>query len=161
MNEAQIRIRIEEKADLEATQSCANEHQSIQIEATASSPNGDIESQMEPVTGVLIAAGTVTVAKFIMDWWEKRRGGLIIDMRPDAKDQVYRHQDIPYGFFLVFSADGGQVKIETRDMPKDATQQLLESVISGAYKTVLDLAKAARDTLPDADIQEVSTSNTA
>jgi hypothetical protein len=154
MPKMQIRIRIEEAADLEVVQSFANEQPDLQVEATTGAPSGGIESQIEPVTAVLIAAGAAAVAKFVMDWWEKRRGGLVVDMRPDAKDQIYRDRDVPYGFVLVFPADGGQVKIETRDTPKDATQQLLEAVISGAYNTVTDLTTAVREALPKATIEE-------
>jgi hypothetical protein len=154
MAEVQIRVRVEEEADLEVAQSFANERPDIQVEATSGPPKGGIEGQMEPVTAVLIAAGAAAVAKFVMDWWEKRRGGLVVNMRPEAKDQIYRDQDVPYGFVVIFPSDGGQVKIETRDMPKDAIQQLLEVVISGAYKTVLDLAKAAKDALPNASIHQ-------
>lgn len=154
MASVQIRARVEEAADLEAAMSLANEQPDIQIEATAGSPKGGIEAQMEPVTAVLIAAGAAAVAKFVMDWWEKRQGGLVVDMRPEAKDQIYRDQNLPYGFVVIFPPEGGQVKIETHDMPKDATQQLLEAVISGSYKTVLELAQAARDALPNASILE-------
>lgn len=161
MTNVQIRIRMEEAADLEVAQSFANEQPDLHVEATAGAPRGGIEGQIEPVTAVLIAAGAAAVAKFLMDWWEKRRGGLVVDMRPDAKDQIYRDRDAPYGFVLIFPSDGGQVKIETRDMPKDATQQLLEAVISGAYKTVMDLAKAAREALPKASIEEAPATRTA
>ena len=161
MTNVKIQIRMEEAADLEAAQRFAGKQPEIQLEATAGAPRGGIEGLMEPVTAVLIAAGAAAVAKFVMDWWETRRGGLVIDMRLNAKDQIYRNRDVPYGFILIFPADGGQVKIETHDMPKDATQQLLEAVISGAYKTVTDLANAAREALPKASIEAASGTRTA
>lgn len=161
MTNVKIQIRMEEAADLEAAQRFASNQPELHVEATAGAPTGGIEGLMGPVTAVLIAAGAAAVAKFVMDWWETRRGGLVIDMRPDAKDQIYRNRDVPFGFILIFPADGGQVKIESHDMPKDAAQQLLEAVISGAYKTVIDLAKAAREALPKASIEEAPATRTA
>ena len=161
MTQVQIRLRVEEAADLEVAQSFANEQPDLQVEATTDARTRGIEGQIEPITAVLIAAGVTAVTKFVMDWWEKRSGGLVVDMRPEAKDQIYRDEAVPYGFVIIFPADGGQVKIETHDTPKDAMQQLLESVISGAYKTVTELAKAAREAMPKASVNETPTTSTA
>ena len=154
MTNLQIQIRMQEAEDLEVAQRIAGEHPELQVEATAAAPVGEIQSLMAPVTAVLIFAGATAIAKFVMDWWETRRGGLVINMRPDAKNQISRNRDVPYGYILIFPSDGGQVKIETRDMPKDATQQLLEAVISGVFKNVKDLAKAAKASLPGASVEE-------
>lgn len=162
MTQVQLRLRVEEAADLEVAQSFADEQPDFQVEATGEAPAGGGGYEMiEPVSAVLIAAGVAVVAKFVMEWWDKRRGGLVVDMRPDAKDQIYRDKDVPYGFALIFPADGGQVKIETHDMPKDAMQQLIEAVISGAFKTVTELAKAAREALPKASVTETPATSTA
>jgi hypothetical protein len=154
MANVQIRLRVNEEADLEVAQSLANEQPGLQVEATTDAPTGGFDPQMEPITAVFIGAGVVAVAKCVMDWWEKRRGGLVVDMRTSAKDQIHRDQNLPYGYVLIYSVDGGQVKIETHDMPKDAMQQLLEKVISGAYTTFTDIAKVALEKLPNASIEE-------
>jgi hypothetical protein len=155
MTQVQVRIRMDEASDLEVAQDYAYDQPALEFEATTDAPSGGIEAQIEPVTAVLVAAGAATVVKFVMDWWEKRRGGLVLDMRPKAKDQIYRDADVPYGVVLIYPQDGSLVKVETHDMPKDGMQQLLEAVVSGAYKTVADLAKAAKKALPDASVKKV------
>jgi hypothetical protein len=154
MTNLRIQIRMQEEEDLEVAQKIASEHPDLQVEAAAVAPVGEIQNLMAPVTAVLIFAGAAAIAKFVMDWWDARRGGLVINMRPDGKDQIYRNRDVPYGYILIFPSDGGQVKIETRDMPKNATQQLLEEVISGVFKNVGDLAKAAKEAMPSASVEE-------
>jgi hypothetical protein len=154
MTNVHIRLRVAEEADLEVAQRLAIEQPDLQVEATAGTPTGDVEGLIAPITAVLIGAAATAAAKFVTDWWEKRRGGLVVDMRPGAKDEIYRNGDVLYGYVLIFPADGGQVKIETRDTPKDAIQQLLEAVISGAYTTVRDLANVIREVAPNASIEE-------
>ncbi len=161
MSDVKIRVRVDEMADLEAAHSCAKEQEHIQMEAIVGTPSGDIQVQMAPITAVLIAAGVAVAAKFVADWWERLRGGLVIDMRPDAEDLFRRDRNVPYGIIVILAADGGQVRIESHDMPKDGIQQLLELVISGAYKTVMDIAKVAKKALPDASVEEVPSASTA
>ncbi len=161
MSDVKIRIRVEEMADLEAAHGCAKAQEDIRMEAIVGTPSGEVEVQMAPITAVLIAAGVAVVAKFVADWWERLRGGLVIDMRPNAEDQIRRDRNVPYGIIVIFPTDGGQVKIESHDMPKDGIQQLLEFVISGAYKTVLDIAKIAKKALPDASVEETPAASTA
>jgi hypothetical protein len=150
----QLRLRTVDTEDLDAAYGLADERPEVDLEASTGAPGGGIEGQVEPITAVLIGAGVVTAVKFVLDWWDKRRGGLVIDQRPSAKDQLYRDPDVPYGVVVVFAAKGGRVKVQMHDMPKDAMQQLLEAVVSGAYKSVADLAKLAKDTLPKAEVEE-------
>jgi hypothetical protein len=150
----QLRLRMIDLEDLDAAYSLADERPEIDLEATAGKPGAGIEGQAEPISAILITAGAVAVIKFALDWWEKRRGGLVIDQRPSAKDQLYRDAELPYGLVVVFAATGGQVQVQTYDMPKDAMHQLLEAVVSGAYKSVADLAKLMKETVPKAVVQE-------
>ncbi|KQP49565.1 hypothetical protein [Pseudorhodoferax sp. Leaf274] len=152
--QVQLRLRTVDTADLDAAYGLADERPEVDLEASAGEPGGGIEGQVEPITAVLVGAGVVAAAKFVLDWWDKRRGGLVIDQRPAARDQLYRDADVPYGVVVVFAAKGGQVKVQTHDMPKDGMQQLLEAVVSGAYKSVADLAKLAKDTLPQAQVEQ-------
>jgi hypothetical protein len=150
----QVRIRVEEDEDLTAAQEVVAEIPEIEMEALSKAPKeGGVEGQIGIIEGILIAGGVTLVARFVTNWWEKRRGGLVVDQRPTTKDQVYRDKDVPYGFVLVFPADGGQVKIETKDMPKDALDHFLESIINGGFKTVTDLAKAAAEAVGEDKVE--------
>src|SRR5690606_7556701 len=80
---------------------------------------------------------------FVLDWWERRRGGLIIDQRPEATDTVRRTSQVPYGWVIVFPADGAAAKVEVKDAPKDAVERWVSQVIAGTYETAAELAKAA------------------
>ncbi len=152
MTDVNLRIRVEDTADLQVAQSLADQTSELQLEATTDQPDGDIEPQVEPITAIVIGAGVLAAVKFIADWWEKRRGGLVIDLRPNAKDQIRRNRELPYGYVLIFPPTGGKVNIETHDMPKDAAQQILEAVISGAYKTVEGIAETVQKLLPSAKV---------
>lgn len=139
----ELRLRTLETDDLDAAYSLADDRPEVDLQASSGEPGGGIEGQVAPITAVLIAAGVTALAKFVLDWWDKRRGGLVIDQRADAQDQIYRDADVPYGVVVVFAAEGGQVKVHTHDMARDGMQQLLEAVVGGAYKTVADLARLA------------------
>jgi hypothetical protein len=102
------------------------------------------EPQFEPVTAILISGGVLALGKFALDWWDRLRGGLVIDLRPGAEDNLYRDRDVPVGFVVTFLADG-KVTIDTKDLPKDAAERLLGQIISGAFGTVKAAAGAATD----------------
>lgn len=138
-----LRLRTLETDDLDAAYRLADDRPEVDLQARSDEPGGGIEGQVAPITAVLIAAGVTAMAKFVLDWWDKRRGGLVIDQRADAQDQIYRDTDLPYGVVVVFAAEGGQVKVHTHDMPRDGMQQLLEAVVGGAHKTVAELAQLA------------------
>jgi hypothetical protein len=143
MTDIQLRLRIEESDDLDAAQAVADAGADVEMTAEFPPSGEEVTAQVEPVTAVLLAAGVAAVAKFVLDWWERRKGGLVIDQREGAEDEIRRDRGVPFGYVLVFPADGGNVKIETVDLPKDAIHQLLETVIGGAFTTVADLAEAA------------------
>ena len=157
MSDVQLLIRIDDSEDLAAAQALADEFPEVEIEATSGPPAADVEGQIEPISAVLVVAGATLVVKFLTDWWEKRRGGLVIDQRAGRPGEIYRVRDLPYGYVAIFPTDGGSVKLETMDMPKDAMQQLLESVINGVFGSATDIAKAARQTLCDKNVQVADT----
>lgn len=148
-----LRLRTVDTDDLDAAYGLAADRPEIDLEASAGEPGGGIEGQVEPIGAVLIGAGVAAACRFVLDWWDKRRGGLVIDQRPSARDQLYRDADAPHGVVVVFAAAGGQVKLQTHGQPRDGVQQLLEAVVGGADESVADLAKLARDTLPQAEIE--------
>ena len=78
-----------------------------------------------------------------MDWWERRKGGLVIDLRPDAKDLFYRDDALDYEQVVTLPADGGKVTVEVKDNP-DAATTWINKVIEGGFKSFTDLARRRR-----------------
>lgn len=144
MDEVQIRIRLDDDASLAAALEAAEE-QGATAETVSAPAGGGVGQQFAPVVAILIGAGVIAAAKIITDWWERVRGGLVVDQRPGAADMIYRDADVPFGYVLVFPTDGGSVKVEVKDAPKDAMQAWISEVISGGLKTVSELAKAAKE----------------
>lgn len=140
----EIRVRIDDQADLEAAHEQSKDAEVMLQEAPGESDG--VSEAIAPIVAVLAGAGAAALAKFVTSWWEKRRGGLVIDFRPEATDQISRDPDVPWGFILVFPADGGEVKIETKDEPEDSIERLIEAVISGAYETAQKVTDAAAKT---------------
>ncbi len=146
MTETRFRLRIDDDADFQAAQSAQQDAGEPTFEVVGGDSD-EFAPQIEPVSAILIGTAVAAAAKFVVDWWERRKGGLVIDQRANATDDLYRDPDVPYGYIVVFPVDGGSVKIETRDAPKDSIQQLLESVLGGTAKTPHDVSKLAENSL--------------
>ncbi|MHA6509026.1 hypothetical protein [Tessaracoccus sp. Y1736] len=50
-------------------------------------------------------------------WIISQQGGTVVNMRPDAEDQIYRDKAVNYGWLLVISADG-KVEVNVKDAPR-------------------------------------------
>lgn len=119
------------------------------VEVFQSAPDVTIETDrrglqpqaVDPVSAVLIAAGVLATAKFVADWWERRRGGLIIVLNRDSGPDISRHNSLPYGYVLITSPDGA-TELTVRDAPKDATERLLAQVIESASGGIEAVAAA-------------------
>lgn len=161
MSDIQIRLRIEDDDDLAVAEALA-EADGIELQQAPAPPGGEIDEQIAPIAAVLIGAGVLAAATFITDWWERRkesrRGGLVIDQRPSAKDDIYRDEDLTYGWVVVYPKDGGEVKVDVKDAPKAAVERWVSEVISGAYKTVNDLAKLISEKPPADKVKVVESS---
>jgi hypothetical protein len=153
MAATEIAIRIDDDEDLRAAHEAADSVGVDILESPGEPPEGPVD-QIVPIVAVLIGAGVLGAGKFIMTWWEKRRGGLVIDLRPDAKDQIYRDHDVPWGYIVVFPADGGEVKIETKDEPKDSIERLIDSVTSGVIESAKAVADAAKDAVGAGKVEQ-------
>jgi hypothetical protein len=149
-----LRVGITDAGELDEVRAAA-QAETLSAEE-ASTPSDELSADIEPITMLLIGGGILAAAKFIAGWLDKRRGGLVIDQRDGAKDDLHRDPDLPWGYIVIYAKDGGEVKIETRDEPKDAIERLIAQIVSGGYKAAADLAAAAKDTLTDTS--KVSTS---
>jgi hypothetical protein len=131
----QIRILFDNEQDLANAQQVALQSRvDFQVQ-----PKPQI---VDPFTAVLIGGAALLIGKFVVDLMDKIKGGVLIDLRPDAKALLTRTKEIPYGWVTVIAPDS-TVKIEVRDAPKDASERLLSQIIGGALKTAKEVVTAA------------------
>lgn len=131
----EIRIRLEDELVNTAQQAAREARVDISLEAKP--------EVLDPFTVVVVGGGALLIGKFVVDLWDRLRGGMIIDLRPGASELVQRDSSIPAGFVVIFAADGGGVKIEVHDAPKDASERLLEKIIDGTLSSATEIAKEA------------------
>lgn len=98
---------------------------------------------IDPLSIVLIFGGVVAIAKFTVDLFDRFHGGVIVDLRSDAKQLVRRDKSLPYGWIVVVAADGKKVDINVKDAPKDAAERWVEDIINGVVKSAKDVADSA------------------
>lgn len=145
METAQIRIRISEEDELDALETIADSRPEIETEVVTEM-TGDVDAAIAPVVAVLVSGVAIAwVSELVWEWINRVRGGLVIDLRPEALDTIYRDPDIPYGFVLTYPADGGEVKVDARDAPMSTMERLLSSFIEGAVKNIKDVVSAAKE----------------
>lgn len=137
-----LRLRVDDDDDLAAAYA-ASEGTDVEVREVTAEPSGGLEQQIEPVTAVLIGAGVVAATKMLMDWWDRRRGGLVIDLRPDEPDMFYRDPDIAYGYVVTIPAEGGTVTVDVKNLP-DAAEKWVSDVVTSAFTTASEAAAAAR-----------------
>ena len=82
---------------------------------------------LEPVTSVtLIFLGTSLAISTVVYLLDRRHGGQVIDLRPDATRRFYRTADIQYGL-VVPIAPTGQLRVEVKE-PKGMFGTVVESI---------------------------------
>lgn len=139
LNQVSIRIRVEDEEDLALAKSAAS---NSGIELTEP-PRVNV---VEPITFVLAAGGFIALGGFVLDWWARRReirkGAVVVDLRENAKDRLYRDSDLPYGYVVTLLMDG-KVTVDIKDTPKDTSSLLVGEIVSGAYTTLKELGEAA------------------
>lgn len=108
----------------------------------------------DPFSWILIGGAVLATATFIRDLVERSRGGLVIDLGRGGSERTRRQREVPFGWVLIFSPDGKEVSIEVHDAPKDTTERLLSEIVSGGYKTAVDIAEAARKILPSNKVKD-------
>lgn len=116
----------------------------------------EVELEVKPVHGVVgtaflvILAGAGALAAW-EHFAEKRSGGQVIDLRPDAKKPFYRDMGLQYGLIAIIAIDG-KVTVEVKK-PKGIFQELFESILSSvqdlATKSVKSVADAAKGVAGD------------
>lgn len=137
-----IRVRADDADDLAQARASAQVAAVEYRDLRPPPPTGDFQRRVEPVSAILIGGAVVAVGKFVVDWWERRKGGLVIDLRPGSQDDLHRDTEVPFGYVVTFIADG-KVSVDTKDMPKDAMERLLGEIVSGAFASAKAVAEAA------------------
>ncbi len=79
----------------------------------------------EPIT-IAILVGSALAIGAVMHEFERRKGGQVIDLRPDAPKPAYRDKDLQYGLVMIRSADG-TVRVEVHE-PRGMLGQVLEAI---------------------------------
>jgi hypothetical protein len=98
---------------------------------------------VDGLSAVLIAGGVLAIAKFVFDFIDRIRGGVVIQIESDGKVSIRRDKALPLGWAAVETARG-TVSIEVHDMSKDSAERVLAGIVEGALKTpdeIVDLAK--------------------
>lgn len=137
MPELELRIRLDDDDDLRAARDTAKAQSEVDFREIVPPLKPEV---IEPVSATIVG---ILAAKFVIDWWDRRKGGLVIDLRPDVEDEIYRDPDLPFGYVIIFAPEGGKVTVEVKDAPKDAWERLLKDVIGGAFDSVSAVAEAA------------------
>lgn len=139
-----LRIRLDDDVDVDAARTAAaTAGLELEVEVPAAPPPDELDLEvLDPVTAVLIGGAAIAAGKFVLDWWERRKGGLIIDLRPGAEHEISRNPTVPGGYVLTFTVDG-EVTIDVKDQPKDAAERLLGEIAGGAFGTVQAVVDAA------------------
>lgn len=154
MADIRIRIRIDDDDELTALEEAAGERPDLQTEVVTES-TGDVDAAIAPIVAVLVAgAAAAWLSELVWEWINRARGGLVIDLRPDAADTFSRDRDLPYGTVLTYPADGGSATFDTTDAPEGVIERLLTAVIEGTLKNAKDLVAAAKEALGGDKVKE-------
>lgn len=152
MEAVNLRIRIEDEADYDAAAEVVEGAQGATLEVVTQG-GAEAEVAIAPVIAVLVGVGILGAGKFILDLIDRMRGGVVIDQRPDAVDDIYRDKALPFGWVVVRPSDGGKVEIEVKDAPKDMVERLLADLVGGVLKTASSVADAAKAVVGAAKVQ--------
>lgn len=92
------------------------------VDVSESKPLG-----IEVVSTIAVALlGSALAVNTVRRLLEERKGGQVIDMRPDAGRAVFRSRDVQYGLIVVLAADG-TVTVRATDS-KDELTPVIESL---------------------------------
>lgn len=139
MDTTTVRIRIESADELVAAREAAGPD--IALREVTEPVEGEPTTLVEPVTAILVGAAVVAVARIVKDWWSRLRGGLVVDLRPEATDMFYRDRDLEFGYIATIAADG-TVTVNVKDIP-DAAENWISTLLGLVGKPAAEVAEAA------------------
>jgi len=114
----------------------------------------------DPVTTVVVVAliGTYLAVTTVLDQFEKRRGGQVIDLRPQAHTVAYRDPKVRHDLILILTGDG-QVKLHHLPLPTDSArivESLTQALVRIARPDTQSVAAVVRERLGDSASIEAS-----
>lgn len=129
--------------DLPAAREAAAQHQ---VEIREMPATG-----IDPVSAVaLLLIGSALGVSIVQRAIDARRGGQVIDLRPDAPRNFYRDREVVYGLVVVLGADGS-VTVEVKE-PNGNFREIIDAVAkltaSLAEISIEAIAKILRVNLP-------------
>jgi len=130
----------------------------VQESARAAKVNLEVQPKsqlVDPLSIILIAGGVVAVAKFTVDLFDRLHGGVVVDLRPTAKQLIRRDKSVPYGWAMVIASDG-KVEINVHDAPKDAMERWVSDIIQGVLKNAKDAGDAAKKAFGQQNVKSLS-----
>lgn len=114
---------------------------------------------VDPITAaVIVLVGSYLAVTTVREQFEKRRGGQVIDLRPQAQTLAYRDPQLRHDLILILTADG-QVKINHLPLPADSgrvIESLTQMLVKIAQPDVQSAAAVAREQLGNSTSIEVS-----
>lgn len=137
-DEVEVELGTEDRKDWDELRAIAEEEQGITI----------VEAKnLEPFTMMILVGTIFTLAGVVLKWVEGRgRGGLVVDLRPDQPDPIYRDQDMHFGQIIIITptSDGKDIKVsvETYDPDNDFTKvgkAIFEKLAEGVTKSIESL----------------------
>lgn len=87
----------------------------------------DIRSVEPLTTGTLVLVGGSLAVATAIRLIEERRGGQVIDLRPNSSKTFYRSKDVIYGLVIVLAVDGS-ITIDIKE-PRGALGEVLDAII--------------------------------
>lgn len=156
MDEVEIELGTDDREEWEELRALAEEEKDISV----------VEAEnLEPFTTMILVGTIFTLAGVVLKWINGRgRGGLVVDLRPDVPDPIYRDKDMDFGQVIIIcpTTDGKDIKVsvETYDPDNDFTKvgkAILEKLAEGATKSIesiTDIVKEAIGKKGKVSIQE-------
>lgn len=117
-----FRVRLDGMEDLQATLDSA-ERAGFQLTPV---------DMPEPITSIQVEGNELNIGRFVNDWWKRGggRGALVINLREDVENHLYREPDMPPDYVVVLTEDGG-VQFDMKHLTKDKAEWLLEKFVCG------------------------------
>lgn len=134
-NEVEIQLSTVDRKEWEELRALAEEEQGVTI----------VEAeQLDPFSALILAGALFTLAGVVLKWIGRRgESGLVVDLRPDIPDPIYRDKDLDFGQIIIIcpTTDGKDIKVsvETYDPDNDFTKvgkAIFEKLAEGATKSI-------------------------
>lgn len=143
--ELEIRVQLSDEVTADYLSAEIPKHN---LQPAASDEFGDLA--IDPLTAMVVVGGVTALAHLIVSLIDRWRGGTVVDLTGDKPD-VRRDNALPLGWMLILAKDG-EVKLETKDLPRDGLERIVEKVLqlgkdvgTAAIETAVKAAKSGAE----------------